>query len=215
MSMNNRKIAKISGFSIITMALSAGFAIGYVYPLVYNSTALNSSKEALTQYYDLFHYLLGGIFITIILDFIVSYTLFNFFKQDHFVLALSTGICRLIYTFIFVIAFIFLLKNIELDLVIDEINRNFDLFQTIWYAGLILFGVHLFLLGLVMKKHYLIPNILCFFTLLAGISYIIIHILKFIPSLSQVLNLLEVWLMLPMILGELGLAIWLIVKGGK
>ena len=53
-------------------------------------------------------------------------------------------------------------------------------------------------------------------TLIAGVSYIIVHFLKVIaPSLEQFTKSLETILILPMAAGKLGLAIWLIIKGGK
>jgi len=66
-----------------------------------------------------------------------------------------------------------------------------------------------------MKAHNKTPKTLCYLTLLSGISYIIVHLLKLINFNSGFTINLEMILILPMALGELGLAICLIVKGGK
>jgi hypothetical protein len=67
-----------------------------------------------------------------------------------------------------------------------------------------------------MKFHKSIPRILWILTISAGIAYILVHTLKTIlPELTKLIRILNNTLVLPMVLGELGLAIWLIIKGGK
>lgn len=123
---------------------------------------------------------------------------------------------RLIYTAVFGLATYFLLENLNLSETDTElINANVQSFQSVWSAGLIIFGIHVFLIGILMKLHNRIPKILWYLTLIAGLSYILVHILKLIPGQSEIASNLEMVLALPMALGELGLAIWLIVKGGE
>ncbi|PJB01103.1 MAG: DUF4386 domain-containing protein, partial [Ignavibacteria bacterium CG_4_9_14_3_um_filter_36_18] len=89
-------------------------------------------------------------------------------------------------------------------------------FKTVWTLGLIVFGLHLLAVGILMKVHRNIPKVLWILTLIAGISYVVVHILKLtLPQLSEFTETLNNILALPMALGELGLAIWLIIKGGK
>ena len=66
-----------------------------------------------------------------------------------------------------------------------------------------------------MKLHMKIPKILWYITLLAGISYVIVSLLKLGSPNSEMINSLVMILALPMTIGELGLAIWLLIKGGK
>ena len=127
-----------------------------------------------------------------------------------------SGILRVAYTVIFGIATIYLYKNINTGGLSNElINNNFHQFQSIWSVGLILFGIHLVLVGILMKIHKRISIALWVLTLIAGISYVIVHSLKLTPLTSGIVNNLEMVLALPMVLGELGLAVWLIIKGGK
>ena len=66
-----------------------------------------------------------------------------------------------------------------------------------------------------MKLHNKIPKILWYLTLIAGISYTIVNALKFIELNLVFLSKLEIVLAIPMALGELGLAVWLLLKGGN
>tara|TARA_B100000809_G_C14995338_1_gene479504 strand:+ start:289 stop:561 length:273 start_codon:yes stop_codon:yes gene_type:complete len=79
--MNKRKLAKITGWSLILMALISGFSLGYVYPEVYNPENINSSKNFLIENIGLYKSMLFGILAILILDFMVSYTLYNFSKK--------------------------------------------------------------------------------------------------------------------------------------
>ncbi len=214
--MNKRDLAKITGWSLILMALIAGFSLGYAFPEIYNPEHIGSIKDNLLHNEGLYKYMLLGILLIIILDLLVSYTLYHYFKNDNKDISLISTFIRIIYTIVFGIAAYFLVKNLGLSETSNELLiNNFQLFQSIWNAGLIIFGAHIFLVGVLMKLHKQIPKILWYLTLFAGISYIVVHLLKLTFAQSDITTNLATILAIPMALGELGLAIWLIIRGGK
>lgn len=214
--MNKRKSAKITGWSLILMALIAGYSVGYVYPKIYNPGQISSVMDNLLHNDGLYKSMLLGILLIIILDLLVSYSLYHYFKNDNKKVSLISTFFRIIYTIVFGIASYFLVKNLNLSEASNElINNNFQLYQFIWNAGLIIFGVHIFIVGILMKLHKRIPKILWYLTLFAGISYVVVHLLKLTFAQSDITSNLAMILALPMALGELGLAIWLIIKGGR
>ena len=210
-----RTIAKITGYSLIIMALAAGFSFGYVFPKVFDITQLDFVQKNLIENLELYKFMLLGILVTILLDIVVSWTLFQYFKNDQKKYALLSFIFRIIYTMILSIATYFLTRNIE-ETNNAVIIENYKSFGFIWSVGLIIFGIHLLIVGLLMKLHKSVPKILWFLTIIAGASYILVHILKTTsPHLTELTDTLNNILTLPMVLGELGLAVWLIIKGGK
>lgn len=214
--MNKSQIAIITGVSLILMAIIAGFSVGYAFPEFYQPGKLDLLKSNITNNQGLYKSMLGGILTILILDLLVSFTLYKFFKKNNGKLSIISSALRVIYTIIFGIATFFLTKNINPTIITNhEMNTNIELFQSIWNGGLIVFGIHIFLVGILMNEHKRIPKILCYLTLIAGVSYIIVHLLKLTNFNSEFITKLEMILILPMTLGELGLAIWLIVKGGK
>lgn len=214
--MNKRNLARITGWSLILMAIIAGGSIGYAFPEIYNPEHIGAVKDNLLHNEGLYKYMLLGILLIIILDLLVSYTLYHYFKNDNKKVSLVSTLIRIIYTIVFGIASYFLVKNLDHSETSNELLiNNFQQFQIIWNAGLIIFGVHILLVGVLMKLHKKIPKILWYLTLLAGISYIVVHILKLTFAESDITSNLAMILALPMALGELGLAIWLIIKGGK
>lgn len=212
-----RILAKLTGFSLILMALLAGFSFGFAFPKFFNSNQLDFAQKNLTENMELYKSMLLGILLVIMLDILVSWTLFQYFKNDNKKLALLSLIFRIIYTLIFGIAGFYLTNNIGQT--IDNntvILENYKLFEKVWTIGLMFFGIHLLFVGWLMKLHKLIPNFLWYLTIMAGASYILAHLLKTTHlQLTEFTNALNNILALPMALGELGLAVWLIVKGGK
>ncbi len=210
-------MARITGYALLLMALLAGFSFGYAFPKIYipgqPEMALINLKENLTLY----QFMLWGILAIILLDLLISWTIYLYFKNVNQKFALLALLLRLVYTFIFGIATCYLARNPGLsDDSNKEIMANYDLFHSVWSIGLIVFGFHLLLVGLLMKQHILIPGVFWNLTLLAGASYCLVHLLKLAgPELAGWSSTLNTILAIPMALGELGLAVWLIWRGGK
>jgi len=108
----NRTLAKIIGFSIVLMAIIAGFSFGFAFPKIYNPCQLDIAQSNLIENLQLYKLMLFGIFLVLILDILVSWTIYLYFKIDNKKLALLSCIMRVIYSIIFGIATYFLVKNI-------------------------------------------------------------------------------------------------------
>ena len=118
------------------------------------------------------------------------------------------ALLRVVYTFVFALAIEQLRQNLAYTALEPiTIQQNFEAFQTIWNTGLIFFGGHVFLLGRLMQQTKRIPAYLWATTLVAGLSYALISGLK-LAGLENLAEQLNLFLALPMIVGELGLACW-------
>jgi hypothetical protein len=208
--------AIITGYSLFLMAVVSGFSIGYAFPKFFDVNQLENTHGNLSGNLQLYHSMLIGIVLVIILDILVSWTIYQFFKNDNKKVAIMSFILRIIYAAIFGVATYFLVANLGQGNNNELLNSNFNSFETVWTLGLIVFGLHLLTVAILMKVHRYIPKVLWILTLIAGISYVVVHMLKsMLPQLSEFTETLNTVLALPMALGELGLAIWLIIKGGK
>lgn len=214
---NNRAIAKLTGYSLLLMAAVAGLSFGIAFPKIYNPTQIDAYQTNLIMNLQLCKFMLLGILIVLALDVLVAWTLYLYFKNDNIKLAQLSLILRIIYTVLFGIATYYLVKNLSHPNSSNQIiTENHNSFQTIWSLGLIVFGIHLLVVGILMKLHKRIPRILWYLTIIAGASYILVHILKTTsPQLTELTTTLNNTLGLPMALGELGLAVWLSIRGGK
>ena len=210
---NQRLIAKLTGYGIILMALTAGFSFGYVYSKFLDINQLEFAQKNVTENIELYKLMLSGILLIIMLDLFIYWTLYQYFKNDDNILAFFSLIFRIIYTVLFCIATYYLTLNLESNSN-EIVLENYESFDNMWALGLIFFGIHLLIIGRLMKLHQLIPLILWCLTFFAGFSYIVVYSIKIIfPELNELTETLNVILAVPMALGELGLAVWLIVKG--
>jgi len=90
-----------------------------------------------------------------------------------------------------------------------------EAFELIWSIGLIIFGVHLLIVGWIAFQLNKIPKIIAILLVLAAIGYIIIHLCTTLLIQQSIITTLEFIFNLPMIIGELGFGLWLLFKGGK
>ena len=208
-------MAVIAGAALIGMALVAGFSLGYAYPMFADPGKADLAQQALAEHAGMYNAMLAGILIIIALDILVSWTLYQFFFEDDDRYPLIAFILRILYTLMLCVAANFLVKNIgETDGA--TIVGHFGSFQFTWSIGLVIFGFHLLAIALLMKWHGAIPKALWILMFIAGVSYVLVHLMKTtVPSAALFTSTLEKVLALPMALAELGLAVWLVVKGGK
>lgn len=223
-----RKAALITGIAIIVIALSAGIAVGVVdSKLIVNndSTAtMNNIKSNLS----LFNVGVFSWLITLIFDIVISWSLYIFLKQVNSSLSLLGAWFRLIYAAILAVA---ILNYVLVAVLLNSSNsflgndptqlKNLVMlfiigFHRTWSLGLIIFGLHLFIIGYLSVKSGFIPKLIGILLIIAAFSYICIHIMySFFPQCDSFTKLLESILSLPMALGELSLGIWMLIKGGK
>jgi len=216
----NRQQALVAGLSLLLMAIVAGFAYGYVFQNIYVANSGATTLRNLNNSDFLFRLFLYCFVIVLILDILVSCYLYLFFKQVNKSLSLITALFRLIYSVVLGIALLKTLSVLQLlnDLPQSEvmIMTNLKSFLFIWSFGLILFGCHLFFLSILVFKSNFIPNILGVLVLLASICYIVTNVANLLmPNYANYKETIDMVLSMPMALGELVLAIWLVFKGGK
>jgi hypothetical protein len=85
------------------------------------------------------------------------------------------------------------------------------LFSTGWGFALLFFSGFCVLTGVLIWRSRLMPRIIGAMMIVAGVCYLVNSLALILsPALS---NLLVPWILLPCFLGELSLALWLVVKG--
>lgn len=222
------KIARITGGSIVLMAILSMITVGVFHETLFPQIVTEDVVIRHTESSDLLLTILGWGFIAL-LDFIVSWGVYVLLRHSVKTISLISATLRLIYTLILALAIsrlVILLNAIQdeafsFDGLADLIERTGSEFNFIWQFGLILFGLHLITLGIAFIK--LLPNklvvspkmkILFVTLIIGGLGYVItsgLVVLNF--DHTSVYTVFNSILLLPMIVGELGLGIWLLVKG--
>ncbi len=222
MQKTEKKQGLIAGISLIIMAVVAAFSYGYVF----NSLIADSPGTTLHNLIvgkSLFIAGLWGWIIIFITDLIVTLALYRFFLSTAKQASLVTALFRFTYTVFLGVAIFQLVKiipmlnqagSIEKKSVADEVTSRIELFRKIWSLGLIIFGLHLIGLGYLSVKSRFVSGILGYLLYLSGVSYIFVHGAKqFFLFDPVVMTRVENFLSLPMALGEMLLAVWLIYSG--
>ena len=216
MKNNIRKAALLSGYSLLIMALAAGFSYGFVLSSIPADSAEVAAHIKAND--SLFTAGIFGWIVILICDILTSWGLYIFFRAEHARLASIMAGMRLIYTGVLGIAIAFLYAALQAAYTTDVHLPSvyLQLFSNTWSIGLIIFGVHLFLMGVLAAKHSVIPRIWSILLLFAGTCYVLVHMLNMAGAqFSDIKETFESILAAPMAIGELAFAVWLLIKGGR
>lgn len=206
-------VALLTGCSLLIMAVAAFFATDALGKL---ELALEDPAQAVDTW--LLRKSILSWLVILIADVLVAWGLYEMLKSVNQGLSLLTAWFRLIYVAILAIGIGFLLYG----KVVMDTAEAFDAqvlllqiegFNESWSFGLIVFGFHLIGLGYLCWRSGFVPKIFGVLILLAALGYLIVHGgLLVIEGFEPYQTTLEMIFMLPMIAGELGLAVWLLIK---
>jgi hypothetical protein len=216
--MKQRKYALIAGWSLIAMAITAGFSYGLAYSSILILGDPNETLVNLQSSSDIFIGGIAGWALIVVLDLIVTWSLYRYFAKTNLRLSMTTAIIRLVYTAVLAYSIHYLIKVLPL-MEVQDAQATYELmisFESVWSLGLIVFGAHLFCLGLLALKANEIHKSFGWLLIFGGVSYTIVHSLKAIldPSVLWIIQLENV-LSIPMAISELAFAIWLLIKRGR
>jgi len=204
---NNNPIrfwSKVSGISLIIMAIAAGYAYGVSFMQIYVSGNPAQTLTNIQNYQSLFMtgaYLWCLILVT---DLIVSYGFYRYLAPFHRPWAITSGLLRLIYSLFLGVGIVFLF------------GKNLESFRLMWSLGLFIIGFHLIATGIGAYYSSEVPKILVLLLVIAGISYSLINGLQnFFPQAEALAKTLETILMIPMTIGEMSFGLWLLIRGGR
>lgn len=204
----------------MVMAILAGIGYGYYFSEIYFKEDIDATLQNIMAYPN---HLIGFVFsfsIVFILDIVVSWSLYQLFRSTNQMLSLIMMLLRLFYTCILGIAIAKVAKILPMvtdaSTHIAQIYDGIESFIGLWSMGLIIFGLHLCMLAILLKSSNKFPTYLSVLSGIAGISYTLHHSLDvfwhgyrvYAQSINNILAL-------PMALGEIVLAIWLIAKYKK
>ncbi|EJS66586.1 DUF4386 domain-containing protein [Bacillus cereus] len=219
--MDERKFAITAGTALLIMAFAAFFSYGFVHGNLVVQDDASTTLHNIQTSNSLFKAEIFGWIIIFIMDIIAAWALYFFLKPIHASISLLAAWLRLMYTAILGIGVFNLILALLLSKSIIANPETYTMlflsaFEYIWSVGLIIFGLHLFVLGFVtfLSKH--IPKFISVLLFIAAIGYIVIHVMNTMFSqYDAIISIIQIVFQLPMIAGELGFAIWLLLKGGK
>jgi hypothetical protein len=210
---SQRKTALIAGFGLLAMAIIAVFAnFGVIENLVVTGDAA-ATADNLTDSKALFAGGIAGFIVVFLLDLLVAWMLFKFFKNLSKGLSTAMAWCRVVYAGFFGFSITYLvttLKDLGAEgITNDIIMESITSFSNVWSVGYIFFGIHLILLAYLAIKSGHIAKWIGVLLAIAGSGYLVDSVGGLIISDYN----LEIGLYT--FIGELVFMFWLLFKGGK
>lgn len=219
-TINRRLMAKLAGWSLIAMAIVAGIGYGYAFGAIYVKGDSAATLGNILQQRAMLPTVITTYSIMLLLDVVVALALYKFFLQDNPALSRIAGWLRVVYCVWLAVAILQLYYAQDLSAMkgadANAVMRYIDCFLHVWSQGLIVFGLHLLLVGTLACRTAAIPKLISGLAFFAGVAYLGTNILQQTWA-DYMLHkaTVEAVLSLPMALGELVLAVWLVWKGGK
>lgn len=224
----HRQSAVVAGVSLLVMTIAAMFAYGVVHSSLVISDNPVATFNKIQEASGLFNVEIFGWLVIIITDILVSWAFYIYLKPMDGGYSILAAWLRLIYTAILAVAVSNLIQvgvlvsdydglvDQSVDTLATQVMISITTFESIWSLGIIIFGLHLLVVGYIVIKKSTVPKIIGILLSIAGASYMLVHLSNgFIPALENITPTLETVLSIPMIVGELGFGIWLLIKGGK
>jgi hypothetical protein len=143
-----RRASLTAGIALALIIVLALFgAYGAVGALVTPGDAGRTAQEILGSE-GLFRWGIASLFLVVILDIVVAAALFTVFEPVNRSVSTMAAWFRATYAAVYLVAISQLVIALGLLGDPDQALRAVNAYDTIWHVGLILFGVHLLLLGL-------------------------------------------------------------------
>lgn len=194
---------KITGWSIVVMAVLAMVAMGLFF-----AEAFEQGPEEYQSLIDSnsTNYLIASVAWVLILvtDIVASIGVYMVFKHNRTILSMISSSLRLVYSgfLLWGVAHLFYMSA-----------SGLEMFKCSWSAGLVIFGFHLILLAFLYPAKGLLMKFIMWMLIIGGIGYIIVHgIFPLVDGFPEEKKSIETAFMAPMMLGEVGLALILVIK---
>jgi len=202
--MKPRTLSVIAGISYLVIFFAAIFANFFVLESILKDPLVTIQENHVIVRFGIIAFL-----ITVVFDVVVAWALYELYKKN--ILSGLSTLFRMMHAAIMGVA-VFALPIALSSTTSQEILRQVNIFNTTWLIGLFFFGIHLILLGRILKK----PGFITVSLIIAGIMYMAdtgAHFL--LNNYDDYSSTFLVLVAVPSIFGEMALSIWLLVKGGK
>ncbi len=223
-----KNIARLTGIGYLIIFITGIFSNFFVLEtLVVTGDAAATAGNILGNT-SLFRLGLASFVIMVVIDILLAWSLYIILRPVHRSLSLLAAWLRLVNGAVFGIA-LFHLQGVLHLLGGSEYLSAFpsgqlharvllamDSFNQTWLIGLVFFGFHLSLLGLLIYRSGYIPRVIGILLMVAAAGYLIDSFANFLlANYTDYKDIFMMIVVIPGVVGELSFTFWLIIKGHK
>jgi len=213
--------ARLAGFAylvIFALAIYANFAL--LGPIL-EKNAPEATVANIIADLPAFRFAIACFIIVLIADLVVGWALFMLLQPVNFALSLLAALFRITYTIAHIGVVLYLVNALGAIDMAPGVAAGADMLgayrlvaghQTGFTITLIFFGVHLILLGWLVIRSSFLPTVIGVLIAMAGAGYIT-DCFATILDVSAVRSLALYTVILPALLGEGVLCLWLLIRG--
>lgn len=204
-----RRASLTAGVALALMAVLAGFAVfGAISTLITPGDAARTAQDIAASP-SLFRLGIACLIVVVILDVIVAAALFTVFEPVNRMVSIMAAAFRIAYAAVYLVAISQLIIAVDLLGNPEQALLAINAYTTIWDIGLILFGVHLLLIGYLAYRSGFIPRIFGILLAIAGLGYLadgfgVVLVQDYAISIGQFT-----------FIGEVALIFWLLISGSR
>jgi len=167
--LTDRRAALVAGLALLLMAVVSAVAIlGTVDPVVTADDVATELRDA----GDSFRVAVLGLVVIALLDLLVAWALWRLFEPVDRHLAVLAGGTRAAYACIYLVAIGHLATAVG-TADPDAVEAQVATYQRLWDLGLLLFGLHLALIGWLCWRSGVVPRVIGALVALAGLGYVV------------------------------------------
>jgi hypothetical protein len=204
-----RTASLIAGLALALIAVLSAFGnFVALQPLVTPGDAAKTAID-ISNSEALFRWGIASLILVAVLDIIVAAALLRLFEPVNRSLSITAAWFRVAYAAVYLVAIIQLVVALGLLGDPDQASRAIDAYDTIWLVGLILFGVHLLLIGYLAYRSGFMARVFGVLLMIAGLGYIADgFVAVLVPGPSISIGQFT-------FVGEVALMFWLLIKGTR
>lgn len=223
-----RRAALIAGIGYLAIFVLAVFGNFVVVQGLVESGDAAATAANIADSEGIFRAGIVAFTIVFAIDVVIAWALYVLFRSLSRELSLLAAWFRLAYTVLLGVGIVFMFVALQLLSGADYLSVlgtgqadahalvALETFDYAWLVGLVLFGLHLIVLGYLVVKSGSAPRILGYLLMVAGAAYAVDTLARaVIGDYASVENVFLVIVAVPSVIGELWFTLWLLLKGGK
>ena len=209
-----RRWALVGGIGLVLMAAVAVFANFMVLEELVTKGNAAATASDIASSKGLFQAGIAGWFVIAALDILVAVALFHVVRPVNARLAAIGAWARTLYGVVLgaatfqLVAILGLVDGPMTAATSAEVLQKTETFTEIWYLGLILFGIHLMVVGYLAFRSGYIPKFVGSVVAIAGFGYLFDAAVRAVSDPSLSLSMITG-------MGELVMGVWLVARGRR
>ena len=213
-----RALARVTGALYLWIMVAAMFAEGFVRNRLIVSGDAAETVRRIAASQQLWRWGVIADVTTTLCDVAVAVLLFLLLKPAGARVSLAAAVFQLVYSAMMatsaalLVGPLFLIKHAPAGAEMQMlVNYSLSLHQTTFSLGLIFFGIHLVMVGVLIVRSTFLPRLIGLALTVAGVCYVTNSITGLLAP--DVASGLFPWILLPGFLAEGALTLWLILVG--